>query len=118
MIEPVQSIVTPPDTSDVSAARAVQPVTAVAPQSKDDSQAKTPEKTPQAVPDPAPVESPLAIEPDFRLVIENNLESSELVYRLVNRTTGNVLYEISRDDVVNLLANPGYQAGAVIDTKA
>jgi hypothetical protein len=118
MIEPVQTINARPEALSVSPDRTVEAVTPVVGRPKDRTQADAEEKDSATVEGSGPEQSPLTVTPDFRLVIEHNVERSVLVYRLVNRATGEVLSEVSRDDVVNYISDPAYRSGTVIDTKA
>jgi hypothetical protein len=53
-----------------------------------------------------------------RLVIEEDDAGGPLFYRMIDRATGRVLSEVSRDDVEKMMTDPFYTAGKVIDTKA
>jgi len=55
---------------------------------------------------------------DLRLVIEEDEASGSYVYKTVNRLTGEVLMQFPRDDVLKMREQIGYEAGAVIRTKA
>ena len=63
-------------------------------------------------------QQPVDIHPDVRLVIEEDKASGVLTYKLIDRTTGRVVSQTSRDDLVKMGADPLYIAGKVIDTKA
>jgi hypothetical protein len=55
---------------------------------------------------------------DVRLVIEQDEERGGLIYKLIDRETGEVISELSRDDVLKMIADPSYTVGKVIDTSA
>jgi hypothetical protein len=57
-------------------------------------------------------------QPDVRLLIEHDPETDALIYKLIDRRTGAVISVVSREDLLNMVADPAYTAGAVIDTKA
>jgi hypothetical protein len=57
-------------------------------------------------------------QPDVRLIIEQSPETGALVYKLVDRRTGAVISVVSRAELLNMISDPAYTAGAVIDTKA
>ncbi len=117
MIERVKSIPSPSEIQSVHPDRTTQ-TAAVTPEDTGEAPNGQPErKQPVEAMKPART-NPLEVEPDFRLVIEHNIERSVLVYKLINRATGEVMSEISRDDVVKLITDPSYRAGSVIDTRA
>jgi flagellar protein FlaG len=80
----------------------------------------------QSVPAAAPataepaVETPAATpnQVEMRLVIEMDQASGSYVYKTVNRLTGEVVLQLPRDQVLHLKELAGYEAGAVIRTKA
>ena len=55
---------------------------------------------------------------DLRLVIERDAEGAYYVYRLIDRTTGEVVQERRREQMANLAQAPDYRAGTVVSTKA
>lgn len=55
---------------------------------------------------------------DFRLIIEKAAHAPEYVYKLVNATTGDVIVELPREQVVKAAESPNYTSGSVIDTRA
>jgi|688.fasta_scaffold923850_2 hypothetical protein len=55
---------------------------------------------------------------DFRLIIEKAAHAPEYVYKLVNVTTGDVIVELPREQVVKAAESPNYTSGSVIDTRA
>jgi hypothetical protein len=55
---------------------------------------------------------------DIRLVIEEDGASGALLYKLIDRATGEVVSAISRDELIKMGADPLYSAGKVIDTTA
>ena len=64
---------------------------------------------------PAP---PPPVQPDVRLVIEHDPVRDALIYKLIDRTTGEVVSELSREDLIKMSWDPNYAAGAVISTQA
>jgi len=65
-------------------------------------------ETPRRPPQPAP---------DVRLLIEPD-ETGVLIYKLVDRATGAVISTVSRDDILRMVSDPSYTAGAVFSTTA
>lgn len=55
---------------------------------------------------------------DMRLVIEVDQASGSYVYKTINRVTGEVVSQLPRDEVLRMHEEGGYEAGAVIRTKA
>lgn len=55
---------------------------------------------------------------DFRLVIERDEPTGSYIYKTLDRTTGEVVNQFPREEVLKLRENPAYQAGRVIVTKA
>jgi hypothetical protein len=56
--------------------------------------------------------------PDHRLVVEHDEAKGVLTYRWVDRKSGAVVSELTRDDLKKLRADPAYHAGAWLNTKA
>ena len=75
---------------------------------------KPPEKEGEAL---AP-SKPTSHQADVRLLIEEDAASGVLIYKMIDRDTGEVVSEVSRDDLVKMGADPLYSAGKVINTKA
>ena len=57
-------------------------------------------------------------EADLRLVIEEDQTSGLFIYKTVNRTTGEVVQQFPRDEVLRMRDAAAYVAGEVIRTKA
>ena len=70
--------------------------------------------------DSAAPERPSAIEQsvDMRLVIEQDEDTGAYIYKTVNRTTGEVILQLPRAEVLKLRETVTYVAGKVIRTKA
>jgi len=73
-------------------------------------------------PKPAPASSSASAstpsnESSQRLVISEGAETGVYVYTILDRTTGQVLVQIPREEVVRISSRPGYAAGQVISTK-
>lgn len=64
--------------------------------------------------DPAPTPETSA---DLRLVIEEG-PGRQFVYKTLDRTTGEVVSQFPREEVLKLMIDPTYAAGRVIDTEA
>jgi hypothetical protein len=55
---------------------------------------------------------------NLRMVVENDAAKGGLIYKWVDRDTGEVVSEMSRDDLAKISADPSYSAGAWLDTTA
>ena len=55
---------------------------------------------------------------DYRLVIEEDEASGSFVYKTLDRRTGEVVSQFPREHMLRLSQDTGYEAGAVISTKA
>lgn len=77
---------------------------------------QTPSRRPEsAAPErPSPIEEPA----DLRLVIEEDKATGSYVYKTVNRTTGEVILQLPRAEVLKLRDAVSYVAGQMIRTKA
>ena len=54
----------------------------------------------------------------YRLVIEEGPQSGSFIYKTLDRITGEVVKQLPREQVVDLMQTAQYSAGSVIDTKA
>jgi flagellar protein FlaG len=54
----------------------------------------------------------------YRLVIEEGPNTGSFIYKTLDRITGEVVKQLPREQVVDLMQAAQYSAGAVIDTKA
>ena len=54
----------------------------------------------------------------YRLVIEEGPNSGSFIYKTLDRITGEVVKQLPREQVVDLMRAAQYSAGSVIDTKA
>ncbi len=67
-------------------------------------------------------DSPFAQEAEraarYRLVIEEGPQSGSFIYKTLDRITGEVVKQLPREQVVDLMQAAQYSAGSVIDTKA
>lgn len=55
---------------------------------------------------------------DYRLVIERDEGTGSYIYKTLDRSTGEVINQFPREEVLKLRDDPVYQAGQVIVTKA
>jgi uncharacterized FlaG/YvyC family protein len=109
MVYPISSI--PPPTDVVSgAARATNEK---APVTTDSATAKSTQQAASDSQSPAPQSAN-----DIRLIIEKAAHAPEYVYKLVDATTGDVIVELPREQVVKAAESPNYTSGSVIDTRA
>lgn len=54
----------------------------------------------------------------YRLVIEEGPVAGSYVYKTLDRVTGEVVRQLPRDQVVDLMRVGSYASGSVIDTRA
>lgn len=54
----------------------------------------------------------------YRLVIEEGPQAGSFIYKTLDRVTGEVVKQLPREQVVDLMRTARYSAGSVIDTKA
>ena len=54
----------------------------------------------------------------YRLVIEEGPSAGSYVYKTLDRVTGEVVRQLPRDQVVELMKGGNYASGSVIDTSA
>lgn len=54
----------------------------------------------------------------YRLVIEEGTRSGSFIYKTMDRVTGEVVRQLPREQVVEMVDSGTYTSGAVIDTKA
>jgi flagellar protein FlaG len=67
---------------------------------------------------PEAEERPPSDQADYRLVIEEDKAAGSLLYKTIDRRTGDVVAERPSDEVAELGRAPDYVAGAVIKTRA
>jgi hypothetical protein len=58
-----------------------------------------------------------AADADQRLVVREGTEDGLFIYTILDRSSGQVLLQISREDLDQFAARPDYEAGQVVDTK-
>lgn len=54
----------------------------------------------------------------YRLVIEEGPTAGSFIYKTLDRVTGEVVKQLPREQIVDLMRSVEYSAGSVIDTKA
>jgi len=54
----------------------------------------------------------------YRLVIEEGPDAGSFIYKTMDRVTGEVIKQLPREQLIDLIQTPEYSAGSVIDTKA
>lgn len=54
----------------------------------------------------------------YRLVIEEGPSAGSFIYKTMDRVTGEVVRQLPREQVVDLMRDQSYHSGLVIDTKA
>lgn len=68
--------------------------------------------TPRPPKDPAPQSA------DLRLVIEEDEQSGAIVYKTLDRRTGEVVRQLPREEVLRLKDDPTYGPGDIVDSKS
>lgn len=53
---------------------------------------------------------------DYRLVIEQGPRIGTFIYKTVDRSTGETVRQYPREEILKLIEDPGYSAGAVVNT--
>lgn len=90
--------------NEIGAATAVTPV-AVAPAARP----PAPTKAPAA---------PAASTPNLRLVIEEDQATGDFIYKTLDRSTGEVILQLPRKEVLKSVLSGGYSAGDVFKARA
>ena len=54
----------------------------------------------------------------YRLVIEEGPDAGSFIYKTIDRVTGEVIRQLPREQLIELIDTPQYSAGSVIDTQA
>ena len=80
-------------------------------------QALRPPKPAERERKPAKMIGKPAADADQRLVIREGTEDGLFIYTILDRTSGQVMMQIPREDLEKFAARPDYEAGQVIDTK-
>jgi flagellar protein FlaG len=55
---------------------------------------------------------------DLRLVIEDDKAAGSYVYVTINSVTGEVVSQVPREQLLKMREDPGYQPGAVVDSRS
>lgn len=55
---------------------------------------------------------------DLRLVIEEDEASGSIVYKTLDRRTGEVVRQLPREEVLRLREQPGYEPGEIADSRS
>jgi flagellar protein FlaG len=72
----------------------------------------------QPAPPSAPKTPPAHEEANLRLVIEEDEATGEFIYKTLDRSTGEVVLQLPRKEVLKSLATGAYSAGDVIKARA
>ena len=56
--------------------------------------------------------------PVYRLVIEEGPTQGSFVYKTVDRVTGEVIRQLPRERLIEMMASEAYSSGSIIDTNA
>ncbi len=70
---------------------------------------------PAAEPEPAPQAAP---DPGQRLVIQEDGDTGDLIYTVIDRASGQVVAKTSREDLARMSQRADYAAGSFIKAKA
>ena len=81
--------------------------------------AKAPAKpSPPATSDADSSTTEKAADPEQRLVIQENGETGSFIYTVIDRTSGKVVAETTREEVARMSERADYAAGSLIKTRA
>jgi flagellar protein FlaG len=80
-------------------------------------QALRPQKPVERERKPAKMIGKPAADADQRLAIREGTEDGLFVYTILDRSSGQVMMQIPREDLEKFAARPDYEAGQVVDTK-
>ena len=76
-------------------------------------------RNPRRRPAPAPEgEAKQASDPGQRLIIQEVGDTGAFIYTVIDRATGAVVAQTSREEVAQMSQKPGYAAGSLIRTSA
>jgi hypothetical protein len=75
-----------------------------------------PEKPVQGERKPAKMIGKPAVDADQRLAIREGTADGLFVYTILDRASGQVMAQITREDLAKSAARPDYEAGQVVDT--
>ncbi|MFO1014382.1 MAG: hypothetical protein U1E50_11530 [Caulobacteraceae bacterium] len=89
----------PPISTEATSAYAVRAVAGA------EGQAKAEQQPPEA-----------QSQPDLRLVIEEDKASGSFIYKTLDRSTGQVVQQYPREEVLRLRELPGYEPGDLTDS--
>lgn len=67
---------------------------------------------------PRPPKDPAPQSADLRLVIEEDEQSGAIVYKTLDRRTGEVVRQLPREEVLRLKDDPTYDPGDIVDAKS
>jgi len=67
---------------------------------------------------PRPPKDPAPQSADLRLVIEEDEQSGAIVYKTLDRRTGEVVRQLPREEVLRLKDDPTYGPGDIVDAKS
>ncbi len=67
---------------------------------------------------PRPPKDPAPQSADLRLVIEEDEQSGAIVYKTLDRRTGEVVRQLPREEVLRLKDDPAYDPGDIVDAKS
>src|SRR5579871_4482561 len=62
--------------------------------------------------------TPLDVQPDLRLVIEDDKAAGSYVYKTINPITGEVVSQIPREELLRMRQAPDYKPGSVISSSS
>jgi flagellar protein FlaG len=62
--------------------------------------------------------TPLDEQPNLRLVIEDDKAAGCYVYKTINPTTGEVVFQVPREQLLRMREADDYQPGSIIDSSS
>lgn len=65
-----------------------------------------------------PTRDPAPQRADLRLIIEEDEATGTIIYKTLDRRTGEIVQQLPREEVLRLKDEPGYSAGDIADSKS
>jgi hypothetical protein len=89
-----------------------------APNSDGQSSSSNPQQRRLSAPAPQPDPAMPAYDPEQRLVIQEVGDTGSFIYTVIDRTSGQVVAETTREEVARMSERADYAAGSLIKTRA
>jgi flagellar protein FlaG len=106
-----------PDVAPISPSQAVAPASSAASSTGDAGNNPAPAAPQTPAPSPAAT-TPLDVQADLRLVIEEDKAAGSYVYMTIDPRTGKVIAQIPREEVLRMKDDAGYTPGSIINSRS